>query len=132
MIVKEKEKENTFNGVDSNSGDFFEELLEDKQEIKNKNELEILKELFNKNNIETKTELSINQIIVINKKRMISKLLDFNELDVLLDDFMVLSISNKRKGRAEFIEGFKGYRENKTNELETDNKNGMNRLFGKN
>lgn len=117
------ENENNFND------DVLENLLENKKETKQHNDLDILKELFNKKDIETKTELGMNQIIIINKKRMLANLLDFPELNDLLNDFMILSISNKRKGRQEFIEGFKGNKESKENEIKVESK-GLNRLFG--
>jgi hypothetical protein len=76
-----------------------------------KSELEVLKELFKQKEIESKTELSADQIILFNQKRTIAKLLKWKELDETLNDFMLLQISLNRKGRAEFIDGFKSNRD---------------------
>ena len=90
--------------------DIMENLLQpDNREVKN--DLDVLKELFKKKEIESKTELNIQQIILINQKRTISELLDFKSLNDCLDDFMVLMVSHQRKGRGEFVEGFKSGRE---------------------
>jgi len=76
-----------------------------------KTELDVLKELFTLKNVETKTELSTQQIILINQKRAIAKLIGFDKLNIVLDDFMFLMISKERKGRSEFVDGFKSNRE---------------------
>ena len=91
--------------------DFLENALS-KEITEEKNNLDVLKELFNIMEIDAKTELSINQIILINQKRTIAKLLNFNELDDCLDNFCQLMLSNKRQSRKEFIDGFKSEREN--------------------
>ena len=90
--------------------DKLNEMLQPAQN-KEKTELDVLKELFTLKNIESKTELTIGQIILINQKRTISKLLDWDSLDSCLNDFMILMISNQRKGRAEFVDGFKSDRD---------------------
>lgn len=120
------EFENKFN----EDSDFIENLIDRKEEKHKKSDLEMLKELFSKEDIETKTELNIKQIIVMNKKRMLARMLNFNELDKCLNDFMVLSISKERKGRTEFIEGFKGKQDREENMNSINNSNGINRLFG--
>ena len=89
-------------------------ILENNLELDNEkktNSLDVLRELFSKHNIETKTELDINQIVLINQKRTISKLLDWKDLDNVLIDFMRLLVSKNRKGRLEFIEGLQGERQ---------------------
>lgn len=78
-----------------------------------KTELDVLKELFKLKEIETKTELSIQQVILINQKRMIAELLGWDSLEFALNDFMLLMVSHQRKGRAEFVDGFKSDREQK-------------------
>lgn len=78
-------------------------------------ELDVLKELFEMKNVETKTELSIDQIILINQKRTIAKLINFESLSDALNDFMFLMVSHRRRGRSEFVDGFKSERENKMN-----------------
>lgn len=92
--------------------DKLNEMLQPEQKVEEKNNLDVLKELFILKNIESKSELSVPQIILINQKRMISKLLGWDSLKLCLDDFMILMISKERKGRAEFVDGFKSDREN--------------------
>lgn len=95
------------------SDDVLEDVLKPEDKQKERSDLEVLKELFSIKNVETKTELSPKQIVLINQKRIISKLLGWQSLDESLDDFMLLMISNQRKGRAEFVDGFKSDREQK-------------------
>lgn len=95
--------------------DIFESMLE-QDNTKKQNDLDVLKELFTSKDVETKTELSIKQVILINQKRTISKLLDWDSLNQTLNDFMLLMISNNRKGRQEFVDGFKSDREAKIQE----------------
>lgn len=76
-----------------------------------KTDLDVLKELFQSKDVETKTQLTDKQIILINQKRIISKLLGWDSLNLALSDFMLLQISNSRRGRSEFVESFKGERE---------------------
>lgn len=90
--------------------DALENVLSEKEED-NKTELDVLKELFGNEDIETKSELSINQIILFNQKRMISKMLYWRRLEECLNDFMQLMVSKDRKGRGEFIDGFKSNRD---------------------
>ena len=95
------------------------DILDDnilRQEGNQKTELDVLKELFEMKNVETKTELSIQQIILINQKRTIAKLIKFDSLDNALNDFMFLMVSHRRRGRSEFVDGFKSERENKINQ----------------
>lgn len=80
-----------------------------------KRDLEILGELFQKKDIESKTELTGEQVVLINQKRAISKMLKWDSLNECLSDFMTLQVSKDRKGRAEFIDGFKSERENTIN-----------------
>lgn len=75
-------------------------------------DLDVLKELFTYENIETKTELTGNQIIEVNKKRAIASMLQWEELDSVITDFLRLQISLNRQGAKMFIDGFKSNREN--------------------
>lgn len=98
--------------------DIFDDLVDNEDSNKKDSDLEILKELFDSKDVKTKTELSTKQINIMNSKRMIAKMLDWDRLNESLTDFMQLSISKDRKGRAEFVDGFKADREkqlNKTN-----------------
>lgn len=91
--------------------DVFENLMQEDKPKEERKDLDVLKELFILKNIESKTELNINQIILINQKRTIAELLDFDDLRICLNDFMILMVSHKRAGRREFVEGFKAERE---------------------
>ena len=93
--------------------DELNSMLQPEQKEKQESELEVLKELFKRKEIETKTELSPQQIVLINQKRQISKLLDWKSLNDALDDFMLLQVSLARRGRSEFVDGFKSDRQNK-------------------
>jgi hypothetical protein len=96
--------------IEQNDTDYMDTLLH-KQEKKEEKDLDVLKELFNKKDIETKTEMTTAQVILINQKRTIAKLLNWQSLDDCLNDFMLLMVSKDRKGRAEFVDGFKSERE---------------------
>ena len=91
--------------------DNLDSLVSQEAKTDKKPDLEVLKELFKKAEIESKTELSAQQVILINQKRTIAELLGWNLLKESLDDFMLLQVSKDRKGRAEFVDGFKSERE---------------------
>lgn len=91
--------------------DVLGDLLKTGKPADKKDELDVLKELFSIKDIETKTELSDQQIVLINQKRMIAKMLNWTSLDMALNDYMLLMVSRSRKGRAEFVDGFKANRE---------------------
>lgn len=94
------------------SDDVIENIMESEiQTKKEKNPLDILVELFKLKDIESKTELSPQQVVLINQKRAISKMLGWEELDNILEDFMLLQISKNRLGRQEFVDAFKSNRE---------------------
>jgi hypothetical protein len=78
---------------------------------KEERDLDVLKELFRKKEIESKTELMAAQVILMNQKRTIAKMLDWDSLNDCLTDFMLLNVSKDRKGRAEFVDAFKSERE---------------------
>lgn len=84
------------------------------QQEQQKNSLDIFEKLFTGEERETKTELSAGQVVELNKKRAIAELLDWQSLNNVLDDFMLLQISKDRMGRKEFIEGLKSERERET------------------
>jgi hypothetical protein len=75
-------------------------------------DLDVLKELFIPKNIEMKSELNTSQLNEFNKKRAISSMLQWDTLEEVLQDFLMCSVSHDRKGRLEFIEGFKSNRDN--------------------
>jgi hypothetical protein len=98
------------------SDDIMEGILKPDTTQK-RTELDVLKELFDTENPETKTELSVNQIILINQKRMIAKMLGFTSLNFALTDFMKLQISLNRRGRGEFVDGFKSNRDHEVEKM---------------
>ena len=94
------------------SDDVIENILESGNvEKKDKQPLDILVELFKLKEIESKTELTPQQVVLINQKRAIAKMLGWDELDKILEDFMLLQISKNRMGRSEFVDAFKANRE---------------------
>lgn len=97
--------------INKNDNDVFDDIFEEENKKEKVSDLEILKELFDSKDVKTKTELSAKQINIMNSKRMISKMLNWERLEESLDDFMQLSISKDRKGRIEFVDGFKAQRE---------------------
>ena len=90
------------------------------------NSLEIFKTLFEREGIETKTELNQKQIVIINQKLVISRLLGFDELADAINNFMVLQVSKDRKGRHEFVDGIKA----EYNREERQQTGFMSRMFG--
>lgn len=85
----------------------LEKNLVEKTENKKENTLDIFKTLFDNREIETKTELTQQQIILINKKLVLAEILQFKELKHAINNFMVLQVSKDRKGRVEFVDGIK-------------------------
>jgi|WetSurMetagenome_2_1015567.scaffolds.fasta_scaffold851063_2 hypothetical protein len=79
-----------------------------------KSNLEVLKELFSEKEIRMKTDLNVNAVILVNQKRAISRLLYWEDLNETVTDFMTLLVSKDRKGRAEFVDGFKAERNQPT------------------
>lgn len=98
------------NDFENKNNDVFDKIFSD-DDSKQKTDLDVLGELFSKKDIKTKTELTTGQIVLINQKRTIAKMLDWKGLDDVLDDFMLLMISKDRKGRGEFVDGFKANRD---------------------
>lgn len=93
------------------SEDVLDSLMNVEEERYEKTELDVLKELFKLKEIESKTELTGKQVILMNQKRTIAKLLNWKTLEYCLDDFMILMVSKDRKGRLEFIDAFKSERD---------------------
>ena len=91
--------------------DHLNDMMRSEPPVQERHELDSLENLFTKDDIETKTELTVDQIILINQKRTIAKLLGWKSLNDALDDWMVLMISKDRSGRREFVDGFKSQRE---------------------
>jgi hypothetical protein len=90
-------------------------------------DLDVLKELFIPKNIEMKTDLNMGQLNEMNKKRAISSMLQWDTLEEVLTDFLVLSVSRDRKGRLEFIDGFKS---NRDNQIQQPQQGLLNRAVG--
>ena len=75
-------------------------------------ETEIVKELFSVNGIKAKTEVSDREISIISRLYFLSKYINNPTLSEMLDNFLTLKISRKRKSRQEFIDGLKGMPKN--------------------
>lgn len=71
-----------------------------------------VKELFHEDKVKARTDLSIRQIKQITKCYYLGKLTGNQNINTLLKDFMILSISKDRKSRVEFVEGLKAKIEN--------------------
>ena len=84
------------------------------------NESEIkhaVRELFQKTDskqIPLKTEISDDEIKMITRLKTIGAVMRINTLSETLDNFMLLRISNARKGRQEIIDALKQIADNKT------------------
>jgi len=109
--------------------DIFNDLIEEEPNNK-KSSLDVLNELFSGKGIETRTELNDKEIFIINSKQLISQLLEWESLNKTLKGYMTLKISKARKGRLEFVEGFKGERELERNK-EPMNKGFFSNLFNR-
>lgn len=95
----------------------LDNIVTEEKQNNQRDSLEIFENLFTGVDRETKTELTQEQIIEINKKRIIAKLLGWDSLNFALDDFMLLQISKDRKGRTEFIDGLKSERERESQDM---------------
>lgn len=65
------------------------------------------KELFDNKNIRTKTDLSDDEIVYATKLRYMSIKYNLPIYDVILQEFMEMRLSRKRKSRGEYIESMK-------------------------
>jgi len=87
------------------------DIIETPENTEKTNSLDMFSKLFESEEIELKTELTTNQVVELNKKRAVANLLDWDSLNYVLNDFMILMVSKERGGRKEFIEGLKTERE---------------------
>lgn len=113
--------------------DFFEED-ENKESFNDADELtkmfdnensesSILKELFNAKDFKTRTELSGDEISLISRLYIQSRITKRPLLSKVLDEFLVLRISKDRKSRKEFVDGYKN--------AEKENSGFLNKMFGR-
>lgn len=63
----------------------------------------VSKELFKVSDIKAKTEVSDAEIKAIAKINFISEMLDMKEFPNMINNFLELRVSHKRKSRGEFI-----------------------------
>lgn len=66
-------------------------------------EQSVSKELFKKENISVRTEVSDDEIKAIAKANFICNLLELKHFPAMIQEFLELRVSHKRKSRAEFI-----------------------------
>jgi hypothetical protein len=70
--------------------------------------LQTAKELFNeKNGMKLKSELSSDEVTGFSRVKFISHIFAIPALDTWADEFLMLRVSLKRKGRLEFLEAIK-------------------------
>lgn len=81
----------------------IEEIFKNEQQI---NQPEV-KELFHEDKVKARSDISGRQIKLITKAYYFAKIINMNEVTLLLRDFLTLSISKDRKSRAEYVEGLK-------------------------
>lgn len=85
------------------------------------------KELFHEKTVKARTDLSARQVKLVTKCYYLGQMLQIPELNVILADFLTLSISKDRKSRAEFVEALKSRIDN---QIQT-NQMGLRGQFGK-
>ncbi|MFW6130271.1 MAG: hypothetical protein ACOC56_03730 [Atribacterota bacterium] len=66
-----------------------------------------LQELFSNENIEKKGDISARQVMAIAKAKTFADRYNNNLLDDFIKRYVIYSVSKERKGRKEFVEGFK-------------------------
>lgn len=71
-------------------------------------EKKIAKELFSSQGLKTRTDIDDRQIVLLSKAYFLGDLIDNDHINKVLDNFIELRVSRKRKSRAEFIEALKG------------------------
>ncbi len=83
--------------------------------------IEVLKELFDKDKLQLISDLEPDEIKLITRILMISKMRDIESWDSGMMIFMSLLLSKKRRSRSEVIDAVRGYAQRMT---------GLQRLFG--
>jgi hypothetical protein len=66
-----------------------------------------VKELFHEDKVKARTDISARQIKLITKAFYLAEITGMKEINAILRDFLVLSISKDRKSRLEYVEGLK-------------------------
>jgi hypothetical protein len=66
-----------------------------------------IKELFHEDKVKARTDISVRQVKLVTKAYYLAKLTGLKEINLILSDFLTLSISKDRKSRAEYVEGLK-------------------------
>lgn len=74
-----------------------------------------VKELFHEEKVKARTDLSTRQIKLVTKAYYLAKLTGMKEINLLLNDFLTLSISKDRKSRAEYVQGLQAKIQNDIN-----------------
>ena len=89
--------------LDNTMDDTIENMMRSEQSASQDN----VKELFHEDKVKARTDLSTRQVKLITKAFYLAKLTGMKEINILLQDFMTLSISKDRKSRLEYVEGLK-------------------------
>jgi len=90
-------------------------------------ERKIAKELFSNEDVLTKTDLSDNQINILTRLYFLAEEMEDKDLSSVIDKFVTLRISRKRKSRGEFIEALKGINDSQSGAGMLGN---MGKMFG--
>lgn len=100
------------------------------QAFSQKNEaVEVLKELFDKDKLYMIGDLTSDEVKLITRIYMISKIKNLKVWESGINVFMTLLLSKNRKSRSEIIEAIKGYidRQQSWNNLNPNNRQQMGR-----
>lgn len=81
--------------------DTIEEMFKNEQNASQEN----VKELFHEDKVKARTDISARQIKLITKAFYLAEITGMKEINAILKDFLVLSISKDRKSRAEYVQG---------------------------
>ena len=95
--------------IDEN--DSIEQMFKNEQNANQDN----VKELFHEEKVKARTDISPRQVKLITKAYLMGKLTGIKDINSVLLDFLILSISKDRKSRAEYVEGLKAKIENDIN-----------------
>ena len=91
--------------------DTLEQMFKNEQSATQDN----VKELFHEDKVKARTDITQRQVKLVTKAFYLAKLTGLKEINMLLSDFLTLSISKDRKSRAEYVEGLKAKIENDIN-----------------
>jgi hypothetical protein len=89
--------------IQLNDVDSIEDMFRNEQQANQDN----VKELFYENTVKARTDINARQIKLATKCIFLAKITGMNDINVIVKDFLTLSISKDRKSRQEYVEGLK-------------------------